>query len=395
VFDIDLIRPVEGHDRSLQDLEGARSRVDIELENLREVATEFLQQSASAYMEELLRFWEQGLQLVADREDDLCPMCEQLTLTMAKKDELQARIRANTAYRSAFRVLESSSQAAVRAITSLSHAVSSLARPDLSEEQKVTLRTLCADDPSSITPLIEAGEGCAAAKKLALTRYTTLLPSLQRTVSRAENGRARRWVIASIEAMKERVSECQRVLLHAWQSYPAKFSAAEAQIVGRISSTEVVRSIDTLIELFAIHEDVKILAAFQRILGETLQDLRSVGEFIQVKQTELFSSRGAEIHGWYDEMCPGAAVRYSGMEALTDAINLYAESFGQRINAAPCLSQSQLNCLGLSVYLMRATSPQSPFDFVILDDPVQSMDDDHCESFMANVVGKLLGHHGK
>jgi hypothetical protein len=83
------------------------------------------------------------------------------------------------------------------------------------------------------------------------------------------------------------------------------------------------------------------------------------------------------------------------MEAVTDAIKLYAESFGQRINAAPCLSQSQLNCLGLSVYLMRATSPDSPFGFAVLDDPVQSMDDEHCESFMGNVIGKVLEEHEK
>jgi hypothetical protein len=81
------------------------------------------------------------------------------------------------------------------------------------------------------------------------------------------------------------------------------------------------------------------------------------------------------------------------MEAATDAIKLYAESFGRQIHAAPCLSQSQLNCLGLSVYIMRATTPGSPFRFVVFDDPVQSMDDEHSESFIQHVIGRLLDEH--
>jgi hypothetical protein len=38
------------------------------------------------------------------------------------------------------------------------------------------------------------------------------------------------------------------------------------------------------------------------------------------------------------------------------------------------MSQGELNALALSVFLPRATMPQSPFRFVVIDDPVQSMD---------------------
>lgn len=395
VFDIDVIRPAADQDRLLQYLEQARSRADGELESLREAATKFLRQATSAYREELFRFWEQGLQLVTDRQDDLCPMCENLTLTAAKKAELLGRIRSNEAYRSAFRALESSAQNAVRAVSSLCDAVGALARPDLSEGQKRILQTLFQDDPTQITPLIKAVEECLSVKKSASTGYTRLVELLRRTLGRVENGRAKNRMVASVDAMRKRITERHSVLVGVWKRYPAEFAGADSQIVGRISSTEAVRDIDTLIELIEVREDVEVLAVFQRLLREMLEDLRSVEEFIQSKQTEMFSSRGTEIQGWYDDMCPGADVRYSGMEAVTDAIKLYAESFGQRINAAPCLSQCQLNCVGLSVYLMRATSPDSPFGFVILDDPVQSMDDEHCESFIANVIGKLLENNGK
>ena len=76
-------------------------------------------------------------------------------------------------------------------------------------------------------------------------------------------------------------------------------------------------------------------------------------------------------------------------------MKLNATSFGTRMSAAANLSECQLNCLGLSMWLMRATTPASPFGFVLLDDPVQSMDDDHTEAFIADVVPHLLDHHGK
>jgi wobble nucleotide-excising tRNase len=65
------------------------------------------------------------------------------------------------------------------------------------------------------------------------------------------------------------------------------------------------------------------------------------------------------------------------------------------MSAAANLSECQLNCLGLAVALMQATTPGSPFGFVLLDDPVQSMDDGHCEAFLASVLPQLIEDHGK
>ena len=47
---------------------------------------------------------------------------------------------------------------------------------------------------------------------------------------------------------------------------------------------------------------------------------------------------------------------------------------GARGTALGVMSQGELNALALSVFLPRATMPQSPFRFVVIDDPVQSMD---------------------
>ena len=43
-------------------------------------------------------------------------------------------------------------------------------------------------------------------------------------------------------------------------------------------------------------------------------------------------------------------------------------------SALGVMSQGELNCLALSLFLPRASMPESPFRFVVIDDPVQAMD---------------------
>ncbi len=42
--------------------------------------------------------------------------------------------------------------------------------------------------------------------------------------------------------------------------------------------------------------------------------------------------------------------------------------------ALSVMSHGELHALGLALFLPRATAPESPFRFVVIDDPVQSMD---------------------
>lgn len=47
---------------------------------------------------------------------------------------------------------------------------------------------------------------------------------------------------------------------------------------------------------------------------------------------------------------------------------------GEPGSALGVMSQGELNCLALSLFLPRASLPESPFHFVVIDDPVQAMD---------------------
>jgi len=55
-------------------------------------------------------------------------------------------------------------------------------------------------------------------------------------------------------------------------------------------------------------------------------------------------------------------------------VELHVTVDGQEGAALGVMSQGELHSLALSLFIPRATLPESPFRFIVIDDPVQSMD---------------------
>lgn len=47
---------------------------------------------------------------------------------------------------------------------------------------------------------------------------------------------------------------------------------------------------------------------------------------------------------------------------------------GVSTGALSVMSQGELHALALAMFIPRATNPESPFRFLVLDDPIQAMD---------------------
>jgi len=118
--------------------------------------------------------------------------------------------------------------------------------------------------------------------------------------------------------------------------------------------------------------------------------LVKIKKFIERKQVEILKTRDAEIKYWYELLNPAAQVKYKGIVPGTDSLELRAESFSKDMMAAPNLSASQLNSLGLAIYLACATRASTPHGLLLFDDPIQSMDDEHMQSFKITLLKKLL-----
>jgi len=64
------------------------------------------------------------------------------------------------------------------------------------------------------------------------------------------------------------------------------------------------------------------------------------------------------------------------------------------VSAVSSLSESKLNALGLCVNIANNLKGGSPFSFLVIDDPIQSLDDGHAEQLIG-VLRKLAEGEGK
>ncbi|ASU78952.1 hypothetical protein CDG81_12390 [Actinopolyspora erythraea] len=72
-------------------------------------------------------------------------------------------------------------------------------------------------------------------------------------------------------------------------------------------------------------------------------------------------------------------------------VALHADVDGAESQALGVMSQGELHALALALFLPRATMDQSPFRFVVLDDPVQAMDPAKVDGFV-QVLAELAEH---
>lgn len=74
-------------------------------------------------------------------------------------------------------------------------------------------------------------------------------------------------------------------------------------------------------------------------------------------------------------------IRLEGQKTSRRVI-LEAAVDGSDTEAFGVMSQGELQALALAIFIPRATSPQSPFRFLVLDDPIQAMDPSKIEGFL-------------
>ena len=74
-------------------------------------------------------------------------------------------------------------------------------------------------------------------------------------------------------------------------------------------------------------------------------------------------------------------IRLEGQKT-TRRVVLKADVDGSDTDAFGVMSQGELQALSLAIFIPRATSPSSPFRFLVLDDPIQAMDPSKIDGFL-------------
>ncbi len=390
VFDAGKLAPNDGKSAPLD--AGMKAVVDALSEVERAIAITAAT-TASTYKSAFLELWKAGLELTPS--GDQCPMCEADTLTIAKREELSKRLadsvdrmRKNDALAAAIAVAKA--RIANYRANAIEFGVEELADDDLEQ-----LRRLFVQKPEELVTFrteLEAFKAARHADKSLLNNAIEFLDTCAGLLEITDKIAA---VVAQAATVKDSVSGAATGTLLAFGRYEEAWKEFEPKLSALISSDAFVARIDAVGKTLKLEPKMRLLDRYEKVLEESQELIRSVESEMQTRQAALLTTRGAEVKALYDRLNRGADVVFDSMEPGTDSMKLNATSFGTKMPAAANLSECQLNCLGLSMWLMRATTPASPFGFVLLDDPVQSMDDDHTEAFIADVVPHLLDDHGK
>lgn len=393
IFDATKIAPAPTAATDLETFIEDISTLNTNFEEFQSALSGAIAALAATYNAAFLDFWGKGLALAPT--GDACPMCEAPTLTSAKRGELQKRIADGAAAIASDKTFTAKTAAGSAALTALNTAAKKCHPNGMQPSDIALLRNLLNGSAAELDAFLKIyGEFDAANTAFGVAVQAAAV-YLQGIAAKIVDGANAPQLLADATATRDRVGDACDGYRAAVTAYQEHWPIFERVLNAHIATHDVVARIDAVGKTLRSTAAMKLHENYEAILAETQEVIRGVETSLQLKQKALLTTRGGEVKTLYDMLNPGANVVFQGMEPGTDQMKLHATSFGVQMPAAANLSECQLNCLGLSVWVMQATSPGSPFGFIVLDDPVQAMDDDHAEAFLSNLVPHLIDSCGK
>ncbi|TEU12466.1 MAG: hypothetical protein E3J21_21050 [Anaerolineales bacterium] len=164
--------------------------------------------------------------------------------------------------------------------------------------------------------------------------------------------------------------------------------------------------ISVLIELLERRQDIKKKLRIQEIL-ENLKGLRKTvdGYAAEKLRDAVENQLTSDVMEWYEQIKtqgdPDVHFARFGLPQTKGGtikarqIGVEATSYGMDlVSAVSSLSESKLNALGLCMNIANNLKGGSPFSFLVVDDPIQSLDRGHATQFI-DVIRKLVEDEGK
>jgi len=163
------------------------------------------------------------------------------------------------------------------------------------------------------------------------------------------------------------------------------------------ASLKLLRKLLCLEKLLSKMDLIGTAVAFKESI-DTLDKLwRSLEKFEKKKAHQLLRALSKDVKAYYNILNPKEGVTFSEMVPSTGKtrwVVIKGNSYGEELNPISCFSESHLNCLGLSLYFTQRVDKNPFWNLVILDDPVQSMDDRH-SSNLVDIIAEICKKKGK
>lgn len=333
-----------------------------------------------------------------------CPVCgtddaltpERIEVLRERLSETKEFRGAQQRARTALDALHQSIRAATAAAKDASPAIASAHAEDV-EKARTTLARILDVDVEIAAPVAAAVELHMTAEK-AVASLDAALDATEVCASSVAAGRPAETEPVSM-SVAQAVTDIEALLAQraefleqaATVLTPAKHAIdAQAGNSAYRSLVRLARSPETLVD------DRRRRATVQRVRSEYEAASRDIDRAKLAVFNAKFEGMSDEIKRWWQLLRPDepvefhrAAPRGQGRRAMTLEAMLHGKADEYVIrDALGVLSDSQLNALGLSAFLARASLQRTPF--IVLDDPVQSGDEAHRDTFIDYVVPALM-----
>ena len=222
-------------------------------------------------------------------------------------------------------------------------------------------------------------------------------------------------VEASIAQSEEKVDLIERLaeLILEFVDQTKSFTATVDSLATQVSDADQIlkRELDILASMQDISILIELLeewGAFRKkceieFVLASLKDLRrTTDRYVADRIVDSISQDlTLEVMRWYGQIKTQGDpdVHFAGFDLERTAkgdpkprrVRIMAKSYGKDlVSAVSSLSESKLNALGLSMSIATNLGGDSPFEFLVIDDPIQSWDADHEVQFI-EVIKELVG----
>jgi len=244
----------------------------------------------------------------------------------------------------------------------------------------------------------------SALRALARARRVVLRASV-RASREAGSARAALANLASIDSLNELVAKAgsaRAQLETTIDSYAAVEARLLAVLRAAVDSGSKTSGWSELIDL--AREPASLVRALaedqarQAVVGELQKALREIDRASEKVLREKFAELSAGVVEWWNLLRPDEPTFFEGVKprpGTRRTIDLKAAMSARddrtdphQREAVAVFSQSQLHCLGLSMFLARAV--REGCGFVVLDEPVLASDDDYRAYFESSVLDRLM-----
>jgi len=393
VFDVTIFSLKSLDEASKQQYENDKKYIAAFNDNALENIKKYRDQRKDELDSQRLNFIKSGIDILPP-DSDLCPFCGEKTITAELRNKLNKEVQASSKTGELHeKIFKALSQVKLKTDNISNHFIPKMSNaPDI--QNKINkIRELLGEDArdfvdsleQTIKQIINESAELSSLKETA----KNVVDSIQSHFDLAEFDET--FITNQIPSIELLINKTD-IIKSNFSFYESIYNSAKERLESKMGKREDIAVPELIIEILTFLGDIKQAFLVEGYI-EQLDDLRKkVEKFHKQKTAEKLQEKKDDIQKWYEILNPKEDVGFTGIREHPSRkrwLEILAISYGEEMSGPACLSESHLNAVGISVYLGQILGTESPFKFIVIDDPVQSMDEKHSTRF-GDVVKEVL-----